>query len=93
MTERRPRTEEVPARPPRRLRVVVVHTKTEQAIRGILRERDSLGNMVLSSPSLMTTDRNGVPVWQAMDGEVVVPGANVDFYQTALDASFLTPEV
>ena len=71
------------------LPVVVVHTKTEQTIKGVLREVDPEGTMVLTSAALLDTDQNANPVWRPMDGDVVVPGSNVDFYQRGLDAELL----
>jgi hypothetical protein len=76
---------------PRRLRVVAVSTKTGQTIRGMLvdEKRDGL---VLRAAALANLDQNQVVKWDPLDGDVVVPMDNVDFWQDALDPKFLMVE-
>lgn len=59
-----------------RKRRVVVNTKTEQAFRGVL-WRSRWGYLVLRNAEIVR-DREGTV---AMDGEVVIERANVDFIQ------------
>lgn len=58
------------------LRRVVVNTKTDRAFRGVLWQKRQ-GYLVLRNAELVRTGAETV----AMDGEVVVDAANVDFIQ------------
>jgi hypothetical protein len=68
------------------LEAVLVSTKTGQSIKGVLREHASNG-MVLSNASIASIDANGRVQWNALDGDVVVPMANIDYWQTGLNVA------
>lgn len=58
------------------LRQMIVNTKTDRAFRGVL-WRKRRGYLVLRSAEMLRGKGEVVP----MDGEVVIPAANVDFIQ------------
>ena len=58
------------------LRTVIVNTKTDRAFRGVLWRR-ARGYLVLRNAEMLKTKGEVV----AMDGEVVIESANVDFIQ------------
>ena len=58
------------------LRTVIVNTKTDRAFRGVLWRR-TRGYLVLRNAEMLKTKGEVV----AMDGEVVIESANVDFIQ------------
>ena len=58
------------------LRTVIVNTKTDRAFRGVLWRR-GWGYLVLRNAEMLKTKGEVV----AMDGEVVIESANVDFIQ------------
>ena len=75
--------------PTRRLRVVAVSTKTGNTIRGAL--VDEMRNaLVLRSASLANPDQNGNIRWDNLDGDVVIPMENVDFWQDWLEPTILS---
>lgn len=57
-------------------RQVIVNTKTDRAFRGIL-WRKTRGFLVLKNGELLKTKGEVTPI----DGELVIPAANVDFIQ------------
>jgi len=58
------------------LRTVIVNTKTDRAFRGVLWRR-AWGYLVLRNAEMLKTKGETV----AMDGEVMIESANVDFVQ------------
>lgn len=79
-------------REPQPLPVVVVSTKSGQLLRGVLVSvhRDAL---IMRAVTIATVERNQQTRYAPLDGDVVVPTDNIDFYQTGLDASILEREV
>jgi hypothetical protein len=71
------------------LQAVVVTTRGGVVIRGALSHRYGDGSVVLKHAAISNRDQNGVLFWTPFDGEVVVPGDNIEYLQTALDASIL----
>lgn len=72
-----------PAEPP----VVLVTTKSGQSLKGVLREARS-DALVLGLGSVASVAEGATKVeWLALDGDVVIPIDNVDFYQLGLDAA------
>jgi small nuclear ribonucleoprotein (snRNP)-like protein len=57
-------------------RMVIVNTKTDRAFRGVLWRR-AWGYLVLRNAEMLKSKGETV----AMDGEVVIESANVDFMQ------------
>ena len=86
--QRVPSTMPMPDPPFAPLTAVVVHLKTEQAFKGSLVRVDT-STMTLKHASLATTGPSGSVNWTPMDGEVVLPLDNVDYWQSALDAAIL----
>lgn len=70
---------------------VVVSTISGQLLRGALVKRQA-DSIVLRSASVASVERNQQSRFVALDGDVVVPWVNIDFYQTGLDASLLERE-
>lgn len=58
------------------LQQIIVNTKTDRAFRGVLWRRRR-GYLVLRNAEMLRGKGETVP----MDGEVVIPAANVDFIQ------------
>lgn len=58
------------------VRTVIVNTKTERAFRGVLWRRRR-GYLVLRNAELLKPRGETAP----LDGEVVIPAANIDFIQ------------
>jgi hypothetical protein len=73
----------------RPLRAVAVTTATGSTIIGALVDarRDAL---VLRAARALGVDQNGNPKSEQLDGDVVIPMANVDYWQDALDPAVLT---
>lgn len=72
----------------RPLQAVIVSAKTGQSIKGVLLDTrpDAL---VLRAAAVATVEQNGSVAWNALDGDVVIPMENIDFYQSGLDAAIL----
>jgi small nuclear ribonucleoprotein (snRNP)-like protein len=70
------------------LEIVQVTTKNGTVIRGVLREQGANG-MILTSAQIQSQDQNGRVMFIKMDGDVVIPTDNVDYYQAALPAALL----
>lgn len=69
--------------------VVWVTTKTGQSIKGVMVARDR-DIVVLRAAHLATVDqRTGGTTWPSIQGDVVIPWDNVDFYQEGLDPSII----
>lgn len=69
------------------LQLVVVTTRTGLDIRGLLREVDERF-CVLTAAAVMV--ENGQQVaWRDLPGEVVIPLANVDYYQRGVPPSLV----
>ena len=58
------------------LRQIIVSTRTDRSFRGVL-WRKRRGYLVLRNAEMLRSKGETVP----MDGEVVIPSANVDFIQ------------
>lgn len=67
------------------LHTIIVHTKTEQTLRGMLSYKNK-DFIVLRPASIATTDQNGAVIWSNVDGDVVIPMDNVDFWQEGVEA-------
>lgn len=74
---------------PQPLNIVVVTTKAGYEIRGLMREEGSNG-FVLVDAAQSYTGPNGQTAWKPLIGEVVIPLANVDYYQRGLPPQILT---
>lgn len=78
------------------LPVVAVTTRLGTTITGRLRARDGLVLVVASAQKLdepaAGSPPNAPPVSVPMDGDVVIPWANVDYWQQGLDAALLNRE-
>ena len=72
----------------RPIRAVAITTVTGNSLIGVLvdQRRDAL---VLRSARIVGVDTNGNPKVDALDGDVVVPMQNVDYWQDALDPAIL----
>lgn len=68
------------------LKTVIVHTKTDRTICGLLSERTK-DMLVLRPASIAVEEPNGVTTWTKIDGDVVVMLENVDFWQEGVSAS------
>ena len=72
-----------------KLAVVIVSTKTGQSIKGALvdQRRDAL---VLRAAAIADFDGPSQDVtWHTLDGDIVIPMENVDFWQDGLPAGML----
>lgn len=69
------------------LGAVIVSTKSGQSIKGMLIQR-ALDAIVLRAASLAAVDKDAV-TWHSLEGDVVIPMENVDFWQSALPADVL----
>lgn len=67
------------------LHTIIVHTKTEQSIRGMLATKNN-SFLTLRPASIAITDQNGAVTWSNIDGDVVIPMENVDFWQEGVEA-------
>jgi hypothetical protein len=70
---------------PASLHTVIVHTKTDRTIRGLLVEK-SRDKLVLRPASIAVEEANGTTSWTKIDGDVVIPLDNVDFWQEGVEA-------
>lgn len=69
--------------------VVFLTTKTGQNFKGVLVARDR-EVLVLRAARLASVDqRTGGQTWATVQGDVVVPMDNVDFWQEGLDPSII----
>jgi hypothetical protein len=75
-------------RAPAPLQAVLVNMRTGTAIRGALAARRP-NALVLRSAAVAEEHEGGRVSWTKLDGEIVIPIENVDYYQSALDASLL----
>lgn len=68
--------------------VVVVTTQTGGTIKGVLvdRRRDGL---ILRAASTLGTGPNNEAIWTKAIGEIVIPMANVDYFQQLLPLEVL----
>lgn len=72
------------------LRAVVVTTKTDRTMRGLL-VHQARDHIVMRAVSIHQTDKQGGFTWQKMDGDVVILVENIDYWQEGLDpAAVLT---
>ena len=65
---------------------MLVSTKTGSSIKGLLRDQAPNG-LVLTNASVAAVDPNGTVQWHSLDGDVVVPMQNVDYWQTNLNVA------
>jgi len=69
------------------LKTAIVHTKTDNTIRGLISEVTK-DYIVLRPASIAGTDlATGNITWTKLDGDIVIPLSNVDFYQEGVEAS------
>lgn len=77
-------------------RAVIVTTKTDQTIRGLLADLNK-AYMTIRPASIAGQDPNnpGRMVWTRLDGDVVIPMENIDFWQEGVEAQLagLSPEI
>ncbi len=66
------------------LNSVVVSLKTGTSLRGVLVDKRNDG-LVLRAASVASLDQQGALHWVKLDGDVVIPVENLDYYQEALD--------
>ena len=69
----------------RALHTIIVHTKTDRTLRGLLVEKTK-DKLVLRPASLAIEEQNGATTWTKIDGDVVVMLDNVDFWQEGVEA-------
>lgn len=69
----------------RALHTIIVHTKTDRTLRGLLVEK-TRDKLVLRPASLAVEEQNGTTTWAKIDGEVVILLDNVDFWQEGVEA-------
>lgn len=78
------------------LHAVIVHTKTDETLRGLLVDK-SREFLVLRPASIAGPDplNTGNVIWTAVDGDVVIPRENVNYWQEGIEAQLagLTPEL
>lgn len=67
---------------------VVVSLLTGRTIKGAMVEKGKNG-IVLRAASVEDRDAAQHVTWAALDGDVVIPWDQVEFYQTGLDAAIL----
>lgn len=70
---------------PLALHTIIVHTKTDRTIRGLLVEK-SRDKLVLRPASIAVEEQNGTTTWAKIDGDVVILLDNVDFWQEGVEA-------
>jgi hypothetical protein len=71
---------------------VVVSLLSGRSIKGAMVESGKHG-IVLRAAQVEDTDAAHNTTWTRMDGDVFVPIAQIEFYQTGLDASILGPSL
>lgn len=75
---------------------IIVSTKTDQSIRGMLVDRNKQ-YLTLRPASIASTDEKnpGNVIWTSLDGDVVIPWDNIDFWQEGVEAQLagLIPEL
>lgn len=69
------------------LTAVIVSTKSGQSIKGLLLEQGS-NQIVIRAASVAAVETNGI-TWHSLDGDVVVPMENVDFWQAGVAADVI----
>lgn len=78
------------------IHAVIVTTKTDQTIRGLLVDK-TRQYLTLRPASIAGQDPNnpGSMVWTRLDGDIVIPMENVDFWQEGVEAQLagLNPEI
>ena len=69
------------------IRAVIVHTKNDETIRGLLADLTK-DFMVIRPASIAGPDplNPGNVVWTKADGEIVIPRDNVSFWQEGIEA-------
>lgn len=70
---------------PSTLKTIIVHTKTDRTVRGLLADRTKTV-LVLRPASIASDDQNGQTIWTKIDGDVVIPWDNIDFWQEGIEA-------
>lgn len=72
----------------RTVNAVVVSTRSGQALKGAMVERNRDG-VTLRMAYLGGENEQHQEIWQRLDGDVFVPASNVDFIQQWLDVGIL----
>jgi hypothetical protein len=67
---------------------VIVSLKTGQSLKGVLLDRRA-DAIILRATSVAAVDANTNVEWHSLDGDVVIPMENIDFWQEGLDAAIL----
>lgn len=67
------------------MHTIIVHTRTDNTIRGLLAAKNK-EYLIIRPASIASTDQNGAIVWSKVDGDVVIPMSNVDFWQEGVEA-------
>lgn len=85
---KKPRLAAVPP-PLHELRPVIVTTRTGQSIKGALLDNSADGLVLRAASVAVESAQTHQVTWHPLDGDVVVPSLNIDFYQDGLDAAIL----